>query len=191
MASSSGPPPSDHDALFYDDNRFLLEAILDFCVRALRAEDPLVLLATRAHTADLAAQLRARGYDWAAAVAAGRAVAHDADAMLERICGEGMPDRARFHAAMHDVLAPWADLSEQHTVRVFGEIVDLLCRAGRHEAAARLEELWNELTRSHRFTLLCAYSMGNLYREVNGSAYRRIRDAHDHVAAPPVTPDSG
>jgi hypothetical protein len=68
--------------------------------------------------------------------------------------------------------------------------IGVLCRRGDLEGAARLEQMWNDLARSHRFTLLCAYSMGNLYREVNGSAYRRICDAHDHVVvwAPPGAP---
>ncbi|MSR35973.1 MAG: hypothetical protein EXR95_04905 [Gemmatimonadetes bacterium] len=171
-----------HGVVFYeDDNKFLCEAIVDFCVRALRAADPLVVIATRHHLDQLQAKLRERGLDWEAACAAGVAAEHEAEELMARFCSPTGPDQFKFKAVMEQQLAPWADMSEDHTLRTFGEMVDILCRRGDLEAAAQLEQMWNELARSHRFTLLCAYSMGNLYREVNGSAYRKICDAHDHV----------
>jgi hypothetical protein len=178
-----------HGVVFYeDDNKFLSEAILDFCSRALHAGDPLLVIASTHHRDQLQTALRERGLDWDAASAAGRAAAHDAEELMGRFCSPNGPDPFRFKAVMEELLAPWADLDEDHTIRAFGEMVDVMCRRGDLEGAAQLEQMWNELARSHRFTLLCAYSMGNLYREVNGSAYRRICDAHDHVL-PALMPD--
>lgn len=179
MTSSGGTPQR---AVVFHQDRFLAEAVLDFCVRALRAGDPLILIATSDHRREIAGRLVARGYSWEGACRAGRAVGYDAEALLARFSVDGLPDRTRFLAVMEEVLAPWSELGTEQTVRAFGEMVDLLCQREQPAAAARLEELWTELARSHRFTLLCAYSMGNLYREVNGSGYRRTIDAHDHVA---------
>jgi hypothetical protein len=180
-----------HGVVFYeDDNKFLSEAILDFCSRALRAGDPLLVIATGRHLDQLQATLRTRGVDWDGACAAGRAATHEAEELMSRFCSPNGPDPFRFKSVMEELLAPWADLDEEHTIRAFGEMVDVLCRRGDLEQAAQLEQMWNELARSHRFTLLCAYSMGNLYREVNGSAYRRICDAHDHVLST-LAPDVG
>jgi hypothetical protein len=174
--------PHRHGVVFYEeDNKFLCEAILDFCARALRAGDPLLVIATGHHLDQLQSKLRERGLDWDAARAAGRATGQDAEELMERFCSPTGPDPFRFRAVMEELLAPWAGADEGRTVRAFGEMVDIMCRRGDLEGAAQLEHMWNDLARSHRFTLLCAYSMGNLYREVNGSAYRRICDAHDHV----------
>ena len=173
-----------HGVVFYeDDHKFNCEAIQDFCLRALRAGDPLVVIASRRHLDQLSAALLGHGFNWEAAQVAGRAAEHDADRLLEQFCSPTGLDPFRFRAAMEEVLAPWADIEEGRTVRVFGEMVDLLCQRGDLTGAAQLEEMWNELARSHRFTLLCAYSMRNLYREVNGSPYRRIVDAHDHLVS--------
>jgi PAS domain S-box-containing protein len=69
-------------------------------------------------------------------------------------------------------------------VRVFGEMVDLLWRAGNHVAAVRLEELWNELARLQCFMLLCAYSMGNFYMPGDGELYDKVCNRHSHVIPP-------
>jgi hypothetical protein len=179
-----------HGVVFHEeDNKFLSEAILDFCSRALHARDPLLVIATRHHLDQLQTTLRARGLDWDAACAEGRAAGHEAEELMGRFCSPTGPDPFRFRSVMEELLAPWADLDEDHTIRAFGEMVDVLCRKGDLDQAAQLEQMWNDLARSHRFTLLCAYSMGNLYREVNGSAYRRIIDAHDHVLPSQPPPD--
>ena len=42
-------------------------------------------------------------------------------------------------------------------LRVFGEMVGLLLARGHAAATVRLEDLWNELRRTHAFRLFCAY----------------------------------
>lgn len=181
-----------HEVLFYEeDNKFLCEAILDFCMRALLAGDPLCVIATRPHLDQMKAKLKNRGFDFDAACADGRAAEHEAEQLLGRFCSADGLDPFRFRSVMDAVLGQWSSHQEGRTVRAFGEMVDLLCRKGDLDGAARLEEMWNDLARSHHFTLLCAYSMGNLYREVNGSAYRRIVDAHDHVIRGIAAADEG
>jgi hypothetical protein len=60
-------------------------------------------------------------------------------------------------------------------------MVDVLWREGNPQAAIRLEEMWNDLGRSHSFTLLCAYVMGNFFKERHGEQFRRVCETHSHV----------
>ncbi len=185
MASLGHGPHEQHGVVFYaKDDEFLCEAIVDFCVRALRAGDPLLVIATISHLRDLRVRLIELGVDWDRACTAGTAAGFDAAELLRSFSTPVGLNPFRFRSAMDRVLGPFVERNGGRPVRAFGEMVDLLCRKGDIAGAAQLEEMWNELARTHRFTLLCAYSMANLFREVNGSAYRRIVDAHDHLVAP-------
>jgi hypothetical protein len=53
------------------------------------------------------------------------------------------------------------------TVRIFGQMVDVLWQRGEHHAAIRLEVLWNELAHTQAFSLLCGYAMGHFYKDAN------------------------
>ena len=63
-------------------------------------------------------------------------------------------------------------------IRAYGEMVEVLWKRGQVAAAIRIENLWNDLARSHRFGLLCGYAMGNFYK---GSATNDICRVHTHV----------
>jgi hypothetical protein len=41
-----------------------------------------------------------------------------------------------------------------------------------------IEKVWNELATTHRFSLLCGYSMGNFYKD---AAQEEICRQHTHV----------
>src|SRR5919197_5204091 len=66
-------------------------------------------------------------------------------------------------------------------VRAYGEMVDLLWRAGRHEQALTLEEFWDRMRGDYRFSLLCGYVMGNFYKESHSADFRHVCDLHGKV----------
>jgi hypothetical protein len=66
------------------------------------------------------------------------------------------------------------------TVRAYGEMVDCLWKNEAAAAAIRLEVLWNQLTNTCDFCLLCAYSIGNFYKH---GAYEDICSQHTHVVS--------
>ena len=169
-----------HGVLFYDSDRTFTDSIVEFGVRALQPGDPLVLVATSEHMTAIRAGLKKRGFDWEEIRERAGCAFYDAHDTLRQFMVAGMPDADRFRKTMENVLAPWEGMGGRWTVRAFGEMVDVLFRDGRAEAALIVEALWNDLARSHRFTLLCAYSMGNFYREVNGAAYKSVCGLHDH-----------
>lgn len=51
----------------------------------------------------------------------------------------------------------------------------------RHAEAIRLEVPWNQLARTHRFWLLCAYRVGQFFKEAVVGDLSRICHHHSHV----------
>ena len=102
----------------------------------------------------------------------------DAEQTLAQFMDRGMPNANRFTAAITPVLARAARRRENRIIRAYGEMVDVLWKAGQTVAATRLEILWNELARDHAFSLLCGYAMGNFYKD---AAVEDICSHHTHV----------
>jgi signal transduction histidine kinase len=70
---------------------------------------------------------------------------------------------------------------EHPRVVFFGEMVALLCADGNIDAALKLEQLWNDLARSHSFQLYCAYPMKVFDQESHSQAFLKICAEHTHV----------
>ena len=79
---------------------------------------------------------------------------------------DGWPDPARFAEVVGGLIerVRAASGSEARGVAAFGEMVALLWMEGKADAAIRIEELWNDLARTHAFSLRCAYPMSSFYR---------------------------
>jgi hypothetical protein len=73
--------------------------------------------------------------------------------------------------------------SDDGSVRVYGDMVDILAAEGEFIAAQRLEELWNELGERQQFKLLCGYAAVNFAGAAAGKALRHICDLHDDAHA--------
>jgi len=79
------------------------------------------------------------------------------------------------------VIAKAMDVEGKGRLRAYGEMVDVLWRDGNSRAAIRLEELWNEAGKEHSFSLLCAYRMGNFYKEGDAARFLEVCRNHTHV----------
>ncbi len=79
----------------------------------------------------------------------------DAESMLSMFMNDKMPDKELFEKAVGGVVQRL--LFKNTKVRVYVEMVNILCAKGQHEAAIELEKLWNELIKIHAFTLLRGY----------------------------------
>jgi signal transduction histidine kinase/ActR/RegA family two-component response regulator len=104
--------------------------------------------------------LRANGLDVANARASGRYVSLDAAETLSKFMVDGSPNPEAFNQLMGNVISNVTD--GRAPVRAFGEMVALLWAEGNYAGAIRLEELWNDLQKSHCFSLFCAYPMNGL-----------------------------
>ncbi|HEY6374646.1 MAG TPA: PAS domain S-box protein, partial [Edaphobacter sp.] len=70
---------------------------------------------------------------------------------------------------------------ETRRVAVFGEMVALLWTDGQFEAAIQLEQLWNQLARTHSFQLHCVYPLNQFSNEQDGEKLLEICAQHSHV----------
>ena len=64
----------------------------------------------------------------------------------------GMPDAERFQDAVVPLIEQ-ACRGRKCVVRAYGEMVDVLWKAGETVAAVRLETLWNQLARAYSFEI--------------------------------------
>jgi signal transduction histidine kinase len=172
-------PDHAHAVQFYDGEDFLFDTVARFLGAGLQAGDVLVVIATSAHSAAMVQRTEALGAR--AAIAQGRFLVHDARQTLAKFMVGGMPDPDLFRDVLSRVITDAKSAASGARLRAYGEMVDLLWRDGNPTAAIRLEELWNEAGKEHSFSLLCAYQMGNFYKEGDASRFLEVCRNHSHV----------
>jgi len=171
---------TDHVVQFYETDTFLAQALSEFISSGLAAGEACIVVATPSHRAQLDERLQSAGLDIAAAQASGQYVCLDAQATLARFMAAGMPQPRRFAEVIGPVIARAGEGGRR--VRVFGEMVALLLADGHHEAALRLEELWNDLLHTrHDFALLCAYPIHQFSGEAFAQPLKDVCAAHGRV----------
>jgi hypothetical protein len=165
-----------HAVKFYDSSDSLSRIAAEFLGEGLDSRQRALVIGTPSHRKAVVDELRARHFDVVGMEAAGDLVILDAQAMLGSFMVGGRPDASLFQATA----ARQLDRLGDRPIRVFGEGVDVLWKAGLGDAAIRLEMLWNKLTLGRDIKTLCAYSVSNFY---NDTSLRAIFDEHSHVVS--------
>jgi hypothetical protein len=169
-----------HAVRFYQDTSSLCGIVAAFLSEGLTRGEPALVIASPEQRSGIAAALAAEGHDVELFRQAGFLFELDARETLARFMRDEVPDRATFFAVIGGVLQQIADGRGARTVRAYGQMVDLLWQDGAHVAAVRVEVLWNQLAATHRFSLLCGYSMGNFYQD---GSLGEICAQHSHVVS--------
>jgi hypothetical protein len=154
-------PAGRHLCQFHHDGETLSRAVALFTGTGLHRGDGVVIVATPEHTALFLRDLERMEIDATAHQNAGSLVLMDAEETLAQFMHGDVPDWNRFR---HTIASVLETLTAQHrrATRAYGEMVSVLWRQGNCPAAIRLEEYWNELSRSHPFTLFCGYLLDGL-----------------------------
>jgi len=171
----------DHAVQFYEDDLFLVDAVANFLSAGMLAGQSAVVIATDPHREALTARLEASGVDVDGACFRGRLLFLDAEETLSTFMVGTRPDPELFMATVGSVIEKRLRASSTAGLRAYGEMVDVLWKAGNIDGALRLEELWNGLSEVHRFSLLCAYSMGNFYQQSDLQLLEEVCHRHSHV----------
>jgi PAS domain S-box-containing protein len=183
--SSAGSSKSifTHVVQFYQDDKFLVDAVSGFVGSALAAGDATVLIATAAHREGVEQVLRKRGLEIGQAARQGRFIELDAIETLAQFMVDGHPDEDRFRKVIGATLAQAATsvVGERRRIAAFGEMVNILWATGNYEAALRLEQMWNQLAREHSFSLLCAYPIAGFNSAKHTDAFLNICAEHSAV----------
>jgi PAS domain S-box-containing protein len=170
---------SEHFVQFCETDTFLIHSVSAFISAGLSAGDACIVLATKPHRESLEKQLQKDGLEVAAAGMQGQYVSIDATAALSKFMFGGMPDPGKFAEIIGNMIARAA--KGGHRVRIFGEMVALLWNEGNRAAAIRLEELWNDLSKTHDFMLLCIYQMQSFGGEMYEREFAEICRQHSRV----------
>ena len=147
-----------HAVQFYGSDDSLFATVADFLGAGLVAGQPAIAVLSASHRTGVLIALAERGIDLALARRQGSLVVLDAEDLIPLIMSDGQPDAALFTYHVERLLDQSLRGRGNSIVRVYGEMVELLCKEGRHDAAIRLEALWNWLPSRHRFALLCGYA---------------------------------
>jgi MEDS: MEthanogen/methylotroph, DcmR Sensory domain len=169
-----------HAVRFYDNSKSLAQIVAAFLSEGLAAGQPGIVVATPRHRAAILRELVAVSVDVVAAQRSSDFVLLDAENTLSTFMTDGSPTPDKFKSSMCEVIKRACGARADCTVRIYGEMVDLLWKEGNQQGAIRLEMLWNNLANTEAFSLLCGYSMGHFYKEAN---FADICGQHTHVVA--------
>jgi hypothetical protein len=188
MAYTSPIYAKHHAVQFYgNDEDSLFTTVAGFLSQGLIEEQPAIVIATPLHAAAILKHLKGRLIDVEKAQQLGDLVVLDAEKTLARFMIGDKPDAALFERSVGRLIAGLLKgRPSRALIRAYGEMVDVLWKEGREEAALQLELLWNRLAGRYGFALLCGYAMGNFYKQTD-----RIEEVcrhHTHVISsePPV-----
>ena len=169
-----------HAVQFYGEEKSLFDTVASFLGQGFLDGQPAIVIATAAHGVAILNELQRRMIDVKRAQRIGDLIVLDAHQMLDRFMDGEQPNPTRFQDAISPILARMSENRASRTcVRAYGEMVDVLWKERRAEAAIELERLWNALAERYGFALLCAYSMENFHRETR--LFEEVCRQHTHV----------
>src|SRR5579872_807296 len=181
--SSRPEPDPAHVVQFYTTDRFLLDSLGASLGNALKIGESVVAIMTKAHQRGLLRRLSAQRIDLEKAVQRGRLVLTDASEALAKFMEPSAPNRQKFFREFGGIIRKAeaaADVKHRRVI-AFGEMVAVLWKEKKYDSAIRLEQLWNELARTHCFYLRCAYPAKAFRGEMKGEPYHTICAEHSIV----------
>jgi signal transduction histidine kinase len=173
-----------HAVRFYSDDVPFFDEITDFVCSVLRSREPVIMVATSDHCKLIRRMLTEKGCD----PERNPFLLFEAEDTMERFMVNNQPDASRFRDLMFRNLARARGgySRKEQRVTIFGEMVAVLWSQGNPGAAMELEELWNDLARTERFSLICAYPARLFEGSEHWEAFSSL--CRKHAA---VLPDEG
>lgn len=175
----SGIGEHEHCVQFYESDKFLVDSLAGFIGTGLEKGQGCIVVGTKEHRDELDEQLAAKGFDLETARATGQYLSLDAGETLSKFTVDGYPNPALFREVIGNVI--YSAGSGRPFVRIFGEMVSLLWAEGKRGEAISLEGLWNELHKTHSFSLLCGYPLNGFCGEDMAEPLHGVCAAHSSV----------
>ena len=180
MSSATSAQKASHHAVqFYGTETSLFETVACFLAEGLVSRQPAIVIATPSHRAGILEHLSDRLIDCPKALREGDLVILDAEETLDLFMLRDRPDFDLFQRNVGRLVEQTLNGRKRIVIRAYGEMVDLLWKQGRTEAAIQLEMFWNRLASTYNFALLCGYAMGSFYKQTQH--LEEICALHSHV----------
>jgi hypothetical protein len=180
QTARSASTPEYHAVRFYENDRSLAQIVATFLSDGFMTESPGIVVATPAFRGALLRELTARSLDVVQMQRSTDLLLLDAKDTLSTFMVNGEPDAGKFKESICEVITRACRGREDCTVRIFGQMVDVLWSSDKQDAAIRLEMLWNQLAKTEAFSLLCGYAMGHFYKDASRDV---ICSHHTHVVS--------
>ena len=169
---------NDHAVYFYEEDVLLVDHVVDFVKRGLDRQETVIVVATEEHRIDLKARLIAENVIGLSSPADARYLTLDAASTLSLFMLDDWPDERLFLKVLGQIIASGA---QRNPVRIYGEMVAVLWAQGKHRAAIRLEELWNQLAQQREFSLLCGYPASTFGQRDQAPAFEEVCACHSQI----------
>jgi hypothetical protein len=161
----------------------LIRGIAAYAAEGLRRQEPVLIVATRAHAESVRLQLEEQDVDAVAAVREGIVRFIDAEELLRKLVGDGGLQWEVFRDIVGALLGEMRAIRPASHIRVFGEMVGVLWTSGRRVEAEQLETYWNRLQEIECFSLFCAYPVDLFEDVLEPSALAGLLGSHSHTCA--------
>ena len=174
-----------HEVQFYSDDASFLVGFGRFIEAALKAGNPVIVVATESHRNGILQRLQAQGLNIGAAIEQGSYISLDVAATLSTFMVNDLPDPVRFQKVAGDLVTAAAKAAKGEHPRVAAccECAPILWAQGNPGAAIQLENLWDETGKIRNMDILCGYVLNNFQREQESHIYERICAEHSVVCS--------
>jgi len=172
--------PSGHLVYPHTDDAHLAEAVGLFASAGLREGEAVILIMAASHRKPIRRRLEREGLDLQGLERTGQLVCGSAEELIQTFLIDGIMDEHRFKTTFGAMIEKAKNFNGvRRSVRVFGEMVDLLWQSN-PRITERIEELWSEVIEAHSVPLLCAYSLGGTKP---GAFPETLLSCHSHEVA--------
>jgi len=171
--------PVYHGVRFYENEKSLSQIVAAFLCEGLAADNPAMVVAVPSQRAAILRALHGRSLDLVRLQRSGDLTLLDGEDTLAKFMIDNRPDPDLFRSVMIAAINRVCR-GRRCTVRIYGQMVDVLWKKHLQEAAIRLELLWNQLANLHSISLLCGYSLSHFYYDVGVADICR---QHTHVVS--------
>ena len=172
-----------HVVQFYMYDADLLSSLAALFGAVLRSGESVAAVMTSSHRNGLLERLIGQGMDARVAMEGGRLAILDAVETLNGFMDGNEPNRERFLFQVGNVIRNTRRGAVARPLVVFGEMVAVLCAQEKHEAAIKLEQLWNEFALMQSLYLCCAYPAMNFHEQSKADFYADICSEHTDVVS--------
>ena len=173
--------PGSHGVQFYENEPFVHQAIAEFFTKGAHPGDALILVSRPRTFKAVANELRSGRYG-PPIDANDRILFVDAEAVLAQIMEGDAINSARAEQLFKQALSQARPSHAHGAVRLYGEIVDMLCERGLHTTALEFEGLASVLLDlTPQLSILCGYAVERFKDDANAPNLPAVCQKHTHV----------
>jgi len=183
LSAKGGDADHCHDVAFYPNDESFIHGFASFAKSALRAGNPVVVVASKSHRTGILRRLRNESVDVDSAIQRGLFIEADAAEVLSTFMENAMPVANRVEAAANRLIAKAVQASSGHSSRIAicGELAPTLLAEGKTDAAMIVESYFDAVVRAHNLDVLCGYVLDTFPPERQRRIVDRICAEHSAV----------